>query len=305
MEVLLAISVFANIILVMVWVLTNGKKEKNPVTAEDIRMMVDAGGDNGTLDESEKEMINNIFEMGDTFTGDIATHRTDISAISIEADFEEVLDVMTNDKYSRVVVFEDNIDNVVGVLHLKDFFEFVLHRNREEFQLKEVVREAFFVPFSKKIDELFREMQRDKIHMAIVIDEYGGTAGLVTMEDIVEEIVGNIFDEYDLEEEEEITQIGEDAYQILGTTDIQDVEEKLEIQFDDNDDYDTLGGYLIGVLGRIPKENQKPRVLSHGWMFEIENIEEKRIEKVIVTKSTQEYIQQEEEASEGGYEYVE
>lgn len=293
MEAICALSVLCNLILIMVLVGVKRKKTENDVTAEDIRMMVDAGGDNGTLDESEKEMINNIFEMGDTFTEDIATHRTDISAISIEASFEEVLEVITTEKYSRIVVFEDNIDNVVGVLHLKDFVEFLLQENSKAFLLRDIVREAYFVPFSKKIDELFREMQNTKIHMAIVIDEYGGTAGLVTMEDIVEEIFGNIFDEYDVEEEEDIVQIGVDVYQILGKTDIQDVEEQLEMEFDDNDDYDTLGGYLIGLLGRIPEDNEKPRISVHGWLFEIERIEEKRIEKVLVSKTSQEYIAEE------------
>ncbi len=293
MEAVCALSILCNIFLIMALVGAKRKKVETDVTAEDIRMMVDAGGDNGTLDESEKEMINNIFEMGDTLTGDIATHRTDISAISVDAEFAEVLDVIKNEKYSRIVVFEDNIDNVIGVLHLKDFVGFLLQEKAEPFALREIIREAYFVPFSKKIDELFREMQRNKIHMVIVIDEYGGTAGLVTMEDIVEEIFGNIFDEYDLEEEEDIVQIGVDTYRISGTTDIQDVEEQLEMQFDDNDDYDTLGGYLIGLLGRIPEDNEKPKIMVHGWLFEVESIEEKRIERVLVSKTTQEYIVEE------------
>jgi len=258
------------------------------VTEEEIRMMVDAGGDNGTIDENEKEMINNIFELDNTSVGDIATHRTDIVAIPLDANLEDVTAVINKEKYSRIPVYDENIDNIVGVFHVKDMVKYVLNdrnpRTSNEFHIEDILMKPHFVPFSKKTDELFQEMQKQKVHMVIVIDEYGGTAGIVTMEDIMEEIVGNIFDEYDTEEEEDICYIDDEHFLINGTTDLSDVEELLEIVFEDGDDYDTLGGYLIGQLGRIPDENEMPEITLNQFIFKIKKIEEKRIDKIMVSK---------------------
>ncbi len=276
----LAISILLNIALLALLWRINEEKKRAIITEEGIRMMVDAGGNNGSIDETEKEMINNIFELGNTSVGEIATHRTDIVAIAFDATFIEIMKVISEEKYSRIVVYDDNI---IGLFHVKDVVKYFLsdEHNRRGFDLNEILKKPYFVPFSKKTDELFQEMQRDKVHMAIVIDEYGGTAGLVTMEDLIEEIVGNIFDEYDLEEEEDICVIDEKTYQINGTTDLTDVADLLQITFEDEQDYDTLGGYLIGRLGRIPDEGEKPEIIVENWLFRIESIEEKRIEKVL------------------------
>ncbi|MDD4844753.1 MAG: hemolysin family protein [Anaerotignum sp.] len=282
----LAISIILNIaFLFLLWKM-EAEKKRATITEEGIRMMVDAGGDNGSIDETEKNMINNIFELGNTYVGEIATHRTDIVAIPYDASFMEIMKVIAEEKYSRIVVYDDNIDNIIGLFHVKDMVKFFLSEDHDEnnFDLKDIIKKPYFVPFSKKTDELFREMQRDKVHMAIIIDEYGGTAGLVTMEDLMEEIVGNIFDEYDLEEEEDICIVDENSYRINGTTDLTDVEDLLEISFEDGENYDTLGGYLIGQLGRIPEEEEKPEITVGNWLFRIENIEEKRIEKVLALR---------------------
>ena len=156
------------------------------------------------------------------------------------------------------------------------------------FHLKEILMKPYFIPFSKKVDELLAEMKVKKVHMAIVIDEYGGTAGIVTMEDIMEEIFGNIFDEYDEEEEEDITEVSEGVYRIDGSTDLQDVEEQLGITFEENEDYDTLGGYLIGQLGHIPEEGETIEMKLCGWLFSVELFEEKRILKVLATRLPEE-----------------
>ncbi|MBR4015140.1 MAG: HlyC/CorC family transporter [Anaerotignum sp.] len=288
----LIISLLLNLFLIFLFLRTKDAKNQTAVTEEGIRQMVDAGGDNGSIDETEKEMINNIFELDKISVGDITTHRTDIVAISLDATLEEITNVLTEEKYSRIVVYDENIDNIVGVFHVKDMVKYILEdaKRMEEanFHIEDILMKPYFVPFSKKTDELFQEMQREKVHMAIVIDEYGGTAGIVTMEDIIEEIVGNIFDEYDVEEEEDICPIGEDAYRINGTTDLQDVEEQLGITFEDDEDYDTLGGYLIGRLGRIPEEDEKPEISVGGWLFQVEGIEEKRIEKVHAVRLSEE-----------------
>ena len=257
----------------------------NDITEEEIRMMVDAGGDIGSIDENEKEMINNIFEFDNTMVGDIATHRTDIVAIPVTSTVQEIIDIINNEKFSRIPVYEENIDNVVGIFHVKDMVKCLVTEDsdfKESFDLNDILMKPFFVPFSKKTDELFEEMQKNKIHMAIVIDEYGGTAGLVTMEDLLEEIVGNIFDEYD-EVEEEIRAEG-DSFVIKGITPLDEVEELFGVELEDSEDYDTLGGYIIGRLGRIPDDGECPIVAVGSLVFKVMEVEDKRIELVRVSK---------------------
>ncbi len=290
-----AVSLVCNVILF--WKYWEKKKSSGAdITEKEIRMMVDAGKDSGNIDGSEREMINNIFELSNTSVGEIATHRTDIVAIPLTADLNMIREVINEEKYSRIPVYDENIDNIVGIFHVKDVVKYILvNPDKTEppaFSLQDILMQPYFVPFSKKTDELFREMQKEKLHMVIVIDEYGGTAGLVTMEDIMEEIVGNIFDEYDQEEEEDISQVSEDQFIINGTTDLSDVEELLGITFEDDEDYDTLGGYLIGRLGRIPEEGEKPEIAVENFCFRIEGIEEKRIDKVYVSRIKEEKPQQ-------------
>lgn len=287
----LALSVAVNVVLIWKLVRLQKKQTAHTVTEEGIRMMVDAGEDNGSIDASEKEMINNIFELSNTSVDEIATHRTDIVAVPLEATLEEIKEVLMEEKYSRIVVYEENIDDIVGVFHVKDLIKYILadakRMKEENFHLEDILMQPYFVPFSKKIDELIEQMQREKVHLAIVIDEYGGTSGIVTMEDIMEEIVGNIFDEYDLEEEEDICALDENTFSISGKADLSDVAEILGIEFEDEADYDTLGGYLIGRLGRIPEDDEMPEIVLGDWLFQIKQFEEKRIEKVLAIRKQQ------------------
>ena len=293
----LIISLLVNLFLISLLMKKKKAEQENNITEEGIRQMVDAGGDMGSIDETEKEMINNILDLSNISVGEIATHRTDIVAIPLDATLEDITNVITEEKYSRIVVYDESIDNIVGVFHVKDMVKYILgdakRMEEDYFHIEDILMTPYFVPFSKKTDELFQEMQKEKVHMAIVIDEYGGTAGIVTMEDVIEEIVGNIFDEYDVEEEEDICPIGEDDYRINGTTDLGDVEELLGIAFEDDEDYDTLGGYLIGRLGRIPDEEEKPEISVSGWLFQVESIEEKRIEKVRTIRAPEEQAEEE------------
>ena len=293
----LIISLLVNLFLISLLMKKKKAEQENNITEEGIRQMVDAGGDMGSIDETEKEMINNIFDLSNISVGEIATHRTDIVAIPLDATLEDITNVITEEKYSRIVVYDESIDNIVGVFHVKDMVKYILgdakRMEEDYFHIEDILMTPYFVPFSKKTDELFQEMQKEKVHMAIVIDEYGGTAGIVTMEDVIEEIVGNIFDEYDVEEEEDICPIGEDDYRINGTTDLGDVEELLGIAFEDDEDYDTLGGYLIGRLGRIPDEEEKPEISVSGWLFQVESIEENRIEKVRTIRAPEEQAEEE------------
>ncbi len=210
----LIISLLVNLFLISLLMKKKKAEQENNITEEGIRQMVDAGGDMGSIDETEKEMINNIFDLSNISVGEIATHRTDIVAIPLDATLEDITNVITEEKYSRIVVYDESIDNIVGVFHVKDMVKYILgdakRMEEDYFHIEDILMTPYFVPFSKKTDELFQEMQKEKVHMAIVIDEYGGTAGIVTMEDVIEEIVGNIFDEYDVEEEEDIFPNGAD-----------------------------------------------------------------------------------------------
>ena len=279
----LIVSIVVNVILLIVLWRKIKFIDNDHITEDTIREMIEVGGDNGSIDLIGKDMIHNIFELGKTSVGEIATHRRDIVAISKDATLEEIIEVVAQEKYSRIIIYGENIDNIIGLLHVKDFVKYIMleEDQRENFRLEELLKNPFFVPFSKKTNELFQEMQREKVHMAIIIDEYGGTAGIVTMEDMIEEIVGNIFDEYDLEEEEDITMLEDGTYRISGSCDIDDVADVLELEFSDNEDYDTLGGYLVGRLGRIPEEDEKIEIQENNWMFRVEKIEEKRIEKIL------------------------
>ncbi|MGG0718275.1 hemolysin family protein [Robertmurraya massiliosenegalensis] len=258
--------------------------EGEEVTEEEIRMMVDVGQERGTIQATEKEMINNIFEFDNKTVSDIMTHRTNIVAISSDLSFQEAVHVANVEKYTRFPVYEENIDHIVGILHVKDLFSFIENGDQNNFNLNELIREPFYVLESVGIDHLFKDMQKNKVHMAIAIDEYGGTDGIVTMEDILEEIVGNIFDEYDEPEldYEEIEQIDENNYMMMGTTDLDDVEDMLKVDFP-TEDYGTLSGFIIGQLGYIPDPEESPTIEYENHLFAVEEIKERRIVKVKVT----------------------
>jgi len=258
----------------------NPDADEEEVTEEEIRMMVDVGEEKGTIQEIEKEMINNIFDFDNKLVADIMTHRTEIAAVSTEASLEEIIELVHQEKFTRIPVYEETIDNIVGILHVKDLLRFIDCgvSCSEVFNLKELLRKPYFVPESKKIDELFQELQMNKNHMAVVIDEYGGTAGIVTIEDLVEEIVGNIMDEYD-DEEKDYEKLDENTYLMSGSISLEQVEELMDIRLP-SDEYDTLGGFIIGQLGRILNPDEKPIVELDDITFKVEEIEEKRIVKV-------------------------
>ncbi len=254
------------------------------VSEEEILMMVDAGSEQGSIDEHEMEMITNVFEFDDKLAGEIATHRKDITALSVDASAEQIAEVIQNEKYSRLPVYEEDIDHIVGILHVKDFMHLVLTEGIESFDMKKLMMEPYFVPYTKKTDELFAEMQRRKIHMAIVSDEYGGTEGVVTMEDLIEEIMGEINDEYDEEEQPDIDKLSENVVSIEGATALEDVAQELNIPMPE-EEYDTLGGFLIAKLDRIPDESESGLTVEYeGYIFEIEKIEDNRIVRVNARK---------------------
>ncbi|MDD3570946.1 MAG: hemolysin family protein, partial [Lachnospiraceae bacterium] len=225
------------------------------------------------------------FEFNNTLVGDVATHRTDIVAVGLNSTLRDILTVISEEKFSRIPVYDENIDDIIGFFRVRDLLKFYADgSNGENFKFNDIILEPYFVPFSKKTDELFEDMQKNKVQMAIVIDEYGGTAGIVTMEDLIEEIVGNIFDEYDVDEEE-IREIDENTFLVKGTTQIDEVEELFNVEFEDNNYYDTIGGFLIGQLGRIPDEEERPKVTVGKLVFKVEKIDDKRIELIKIHKN--------------------
>ena len=247
--------------------------DEETVTEEEIRMMVDVGEEKGSIKEEERELINNVFEFNDKVLSEIMIHRKDIYAIDINSDIDNILKELDEYKYSRIPVYEENIDNIVGMLFIKDLLANV--NKKEKVKIAKIIREPYFVSENKPIDELFRDLQKNKHQLAIVLDEYGGTAGLVTMEDIIEELVGNIFDEYD-EEEKEFEKIDDNTFLISGSVSIHDLRKILGVEIPEGE-YDTLSGYLIELLGRIPSDDEKPVIETKRVTYKIEDYEEKRI----------------------------
>jgi len=252
------------------------------ITEEEIRMMIDIGEEKGTIRFDEKEMINNIFEFDKTEVCEIMTHRTEIVGIPVTSKINDVLDIINKEKFTRIPVYEESIDNIIGIFHTKDLLKF-MNNNIESFDLKQLLRKPCFIPQSKKTDELLKELRVNKNHMAVIIDEYGGTAGIVTMEDLIEEIVGNIFDEYD-EEKKLIEKIDENTFVFDGIASLDVVGETMGVEMP-VDDYDTLSGFLMGQLGRIPDEKEKLTIEYANIVFKIEKIEDKKILKVKACKS--------------------
>jgi putative hemolysin len=257
-------------------------QQDDDVTEEEIRMMVDVGEEKGTIRETEKEMINNIFEFDNKVVSDIMTHRTEIAGIPLDAKFTDVLKIVGDEQYTRFPVYDQSIDDIIGVMHSKDLLQYIEKTEQDHFDLSTIIRVPFYVHESKRIDELFRELQLTKTHMAVVIDEYGGTGGIVTIEDLIEEIVGNIFDEYD-EDEVEIKQINESTFDVEGSTTLDELEEDLNIKLP-IEEFDTLSGFIIGQLGRIPSDGEQPEVTVNGVLYRVLMVDEKKIAKVRIIK---------------------
>ena len=249
------------------------ESEEEIVTEEEIKMMIDEGEEKGTIEEDEKEMIHNIFEFNDITVSEVMTHRIDVYAVDINSNIEDILKELGEYKYSRIPVYEEEIDDIKGILFIKDLIKYV--NSKKSIKIKNIMREAYFVSENKPINELFKDLQKNKKQMAIVIDEYGGTAGVVTMEDLLEEIVGNIFDEYD-EIEKEYEKVDDNTFLLSGSISINELKKILRIDIPEGD-YDTLSGYLLEKLGRVPEDNEKPTIETKQVVYKIEEYEEKRI----------------------------
>lgn len=265
----------------------NTKEYQDLVTEEEIISIVNEGLEQGVLEDAEVEMIANIIEMDDKEVKDIMTRRKNIVAIDGAMGIEEALDIMLMKNYSRYPIYEGDIDNITGIVFLKDVTRYFIQNRSENIRVGTLAKKAYCVPDTQKINQLFEKMQSKKIHMAIAIDEYGQTAGIVAMEDVLEEIVGNIYDEFDVDERMIIKQ-REDKYFMRGLAPLEEVAMELGIDLGDElQDYDTLNGFLISRLGHIPSEKEKVNILYQNYEFRVVDIKNNMIRFVRVHKETE------------------
>ncbi|HYZ10807.1 MAG TPA: hemolysin family protein [Actinomycetota bacterium] len=256
-----------------------GLREGPFVSEEEIRAMAEAGSEEGAIEEGEKEMIHSIFEFGDTVVREVMTPQPDIVAVNASSSLDEVLDLVIRHGYSRIPVYAEDRDEIIGIVYAKDVLR-ELHSGQDGRSLQELARRAYFVPESKKVADLLREMQQEKVHVAIVVDEYGSIAGLVTLEDLLEEIVGEIADEYD-REEPQVEPAGDGRYRVNARLPVDELNELLEAELPD-DEWDTVGGLMMGILGRLPTQGEK--VEFEGLRFTAERVQGRRISKVLIER---------------------
>ena len=258
-----------------------GEDEEN-VSEEEIKMMVDVGEEKGTIEKGENEMINNIFEFNDRVVSEVMVPRTQVYALDMELTISEAIDILNEDtRYSRVPIYDENIDNIRGIVYLKDM---LLTPKNWNTKLKNIAREATFVLESVYIDDVFRELKKNKKQIAIVVDEYGGTAGIVTMEDLLEEIVGEIYDEYDIEESK-YKKLDNNTFLLDGEIPIYEVEKLLGVDLPEGD-YDTISGYLLLELNRIPNDKEKGIIIETDKVnYKIEKVKNNRIISVKACKN--------------------
>lgn len=288
------ILVLATLFRPVVWLLsksTNGllrlfgldpNAEPEEVTEEEIRAMVDMGGESGAIEENEKEMIENIFEFNNRTAEDVMTHRTDVTSLNVNDDRDTIIATILNTGLSRFPVYDKDMDDIVGILNTRDFL--LNNHAQHPRTVRELLREAYFVPETVQADVLFRDMQQKKMHMAIVVDEYGGMSGIVTMEDLLEEIVGNIYDETDPQAEVDIQRLEDNLWRVSGSISLEELAEELEVELPTEEEYDTLGGLIFVQFTTIPQDGTHPEVDVAGLHIRVEELADHRVELALVSK---------------------
>lgn len=249
------------------------------MTEEELRTIVDVSKESGVIESEEHTMINNVFDFGDAQAKEVMVPRIDMTFANIESTYDELIEIFQEDKFTRLPIYEETTDNIVGILNMKDL---LLYKDKEHFSVRDIMREPYFTYEHKNTAELFFEMRQSSISLAIVLDEYGATAGLITLEDLLEEIVGEIRDEYDTDEEDPIIQLNEREFIVLGSTNLDDLCEALDLNFT-SEDYDTIGGYLIGLLDHLPEENEII-ITDDDVLLRVDQMDKNRIEKIYIKK---------------------
>ena len=255
----------------------NIKDAQKKMTEEELRTIVGVSQENGVIEHEERDMIHNLFDFGDAEAKEIMVPRIDMTFVQADATYQEVLDIFRQDMFTRLPVYEDSTDNVIGIINMKDF---LLQNDTPEFSVRNLLREPYFTYEHKNTADLFLEMRKSSISLAIVLDEYGVTAGLITLEDLLEEIVGEIRDEYDADEEDDITRISDREFYVLGSANLNDVSEALSLHFT-SDDYDTIGGYCLGLLDHLPEKNEII-LTDNNILLRIDRMEKNRIERIYI-----------------------
>ena len=274
------LSASTNLVIRLLGFDPNASEEN--VTEEEILMMVDVGEEKGVIEGSAKDMIANIFDFDDIAVNELMTHRTDMTAVEDISPVNEAVNLAIAKGYSRIPVYHEDIDDIVGVVYVKDLLKYVCSEMPAETKLTDIMRTATFIPETKKCSELFAEMTASKNQMAIIVEEYGGTEGLITMEDLVEAIVGNIQDEYD-QEEDEIRQVNDNTFTVDGTTSIDEISELSGIELPEGE-YDTIAGLLVENLGRIPRSGEHPSIAIDHVRFTVDEVEDRRITRILIVK---------------------
>lgn len=251
-------------------------------TEEEIMSLVEEGQEKGLIEDDTKSIIENIFDFDDTVAYEIMTHRRDMTAVEDTADIEEVVKTAISSGHSRIPVYHEDIDNIIGALYVKDLLKFVVSDVPADFALSDIVRKVLFVPRTKNCRSLFAQMNKQKIQIAIVVDEYGGTEGLITLEDLIEDILGNIQDEYD-NEDEEMKKISDTKFTVDGSTPVDDVENLIGEELSDNDS-ETIAGYMLDKLGRVPSDEEHPVVETDTLVIKAIETEDRRITKILIEK---------------------
>jgi putative hemolysin len=263
------------------------------ITEEEIKSVVSVGEEEGVIEEEEKKMIHSIFEFTDTTVKEIMIPRTTVYAVEASKTLNEVWEEMIGNGYSRIPVYEEKIDNIIGVLYLKDIFNVIRERQLDK-AVKYLIREAYFVPETKPLFEMLEEFKKNQIHMAIVLDEYGGTSGIITIEDLIEEIVGDINDEFDGEHDEEIRKVADNKYIIDAMLSIERINEEIGLNIPVSEDYDSLGGYIYTALGRVPLEKDIVNNEEDEMELRVLEVDNRRVVKVLLVLKGEEHIKNEE-----------
>ncbi len=273
-------------VLLLLRIDPNAKRDS--ITEDELRTIVEVSHEEGVIESEEKKMINNVFDFGDSVAKDIMVPRIDMTLVEVNATYQELLDIFREEKYTRIPVFEENTDNVIGIINVKDL---LLIDNHEEFHIRDYLREPLYTYEYKKTAELMVEMRKTFNNIVIVLDEYGATAGLITLEDMLEEIVGEIRDEYDEDEEKSLVEMAPGEYSVEGAMKLDDLNDRLGLELE-SEDYDSVGGLVIGLLDHLPEEGEE--VTDNGIRFVVESVDKNRIDRIKIVLPAKEEESEEE-----------
>ena len=282
--ILFAVSLLVNVLLLARKPLLRLLRREDEVSEDEIMAMVEEGEESGAIQSNEKELIENVFEFDTMTAKDVMVHRTDMVTIALDEDEETILDTIRQSGLSRFPVYQEDVDDIIGILSTREYL--LNFRLPDPKPMKDLLRPAYFVPETVPADVLFRDMQGKKTHMALVVDEYGGTSGLVTLEDLLEELVGNIYDEFDPQEEQDIIRLEDNKWRVSGSADLEELAEAMDLELpeDEERDYDTLGGLVFSQLSVIPEDGSRPVVEAMGLRIRVEELCDRRVEWALVEK---------------------